>query len=126
MNILSVLFQQSLLCRVLQERKRIQVVSSGMHEEAGEGKDETTAVSAVQILPPLLQMYPDVEVEFADEICWKDVRKRIESGNHTWLVAGRTIYLISPSRGGTIMHCSGNHIAPLLQMYLHEKNVGVG
>ena len=43
-----------------QERKRVAQVSSGLIS------DENN-MPAVQIIPPLLQLYPDIEVEHADE-----------------------------------------------------------
>jgi hypothetical protein len=66
-------------------------------------------------------MYPDVEVEFADEVCWTAMRRRVEGGKYTWLIAGRTVYMVSPrSAGGKILHCEGDHVAPLLRAYLSE------
>ena len=82
----------------------------------------------VQIIPPLLQLYPEIEVEHADET--PNLLRRAASGKWTWLFAGRTVYLVAPpleeGDGGLghvlhtmrVMH--SEHIAPLLKFYLSE------
>jgi hypothetical protein len=110
-----------------QERKRVQQVSSGIvNDEDG--------LPAVQIIPPILQLYPEVEVEHADDT--GGLVHRARCGKWTWLFAGRTVYLVAPMDEGTsgavhqeirdsssayslrILH--SRDIAPLLQAYLKE------
>ena len=83
-------------------------------------------ISPVQIVPPLMQMYPDIDIEFAD-----DVGASLHEGcgtknRYTWLFAGRTVYLFSPPSSSSsmgeprVLYSEDNSISSLLQVYLAE------
>ena len=95
------------------------------------------SMPAVQIIPPLLQLYPEIEVEHADDT--NALLDRAALGKWTWLFAGRTVYLVAPPEGFVcsssavpitpqrrlkvlrsmrILH--NRDIAPLLALYLSE------
>lgn len=117
-----------------QERKRIREVSSGIVVDNGDANDER-AMPAVQIIPPLLQLYPEIEVEHADDT--SALVKRAREGKWTWLFAGRTVYLVAPPSIPTgernegedevvmdstrILH--GKDIGPLISFYLAENKL---
>lgn len=96
-----------------------------------------TTITPIQIVPPLMQLYPEVEVEHADET--STVCSRAAQGRYTWLFAGRTLYLVCPQRRRedasedaddvdaiTCPHSSkmrvvhSRDVAPMLQLYLRE------
>lgn len=109
--------------RRAQERRRVADVARGVVEGAEEGQ-----ISALQIVPPLLQLYPEVEVAHADEACLRDCSR------HVWLFAGRTLYLVAPSGDECatspfscrmrVLH--SEHVAPLLQAYLASLSAADG
>lgn len=68
---------------------------------------------AVQIIPPIMQLYPDVEVQHADDT-------NCLGGKWMWVFSGRTVYLIAPSDGGEVRIMHSKDIAPLLHKYLKE------
>ena len=85
---------------------------------------------AVQIIPPIMQLYPDVEVQHADDS--SAIMANAYSGKYTWVFAGRSVYLVGPPhehvlRAGDrqsiyevrIMH--HKDIGPLLEAYLRES-----
>lgn len=109
-----------------QERKRVAEIAKGMVEE-----DKN--ITALQILPPLLQLYPEVEVAQADEACLANIPKP------KWLFAGRTLYLIAPRQCDSkdaeddanpfssrmrVLHSSMG-VAPLLQAYLDSSRQSI-
>ncbi len=108
-----------------QERKRVVEIAKGRVEE---DFDSEKKITALQILPPLLQLYPEVEVAHADEACLAHVSK----GRHLWLFAGRTLYLIAPknedkddetnpfSSRMRVLH--SRDVAPLLKAYLDSSS----
>lgn len=125
-----------------QERKRVHEISRGI-VLAGEGDDgnggttttaTTTAATqlpAVQIIPPIMQLYPEVEVEHADDS--SNIVARAYGKKWTWVFAGRTVYLVAPPAHSdmgsqdeeSIYHVRIMHhkdIAPLLQIYLRETS----
>ena len=60
--------------------------------------DESLNITAVQIVPPLMQLYPDIEVAHADEASLMSTCAAADIGTchnkFTWLFAGRTLYLL--------------------------------
>ncbi len=66
---------------------------------------------AVQMIPPIMQLYPEVEVEHADD----SAAIFSHQDKWTWFFAGRTLYLVAGER---IMH--HKDVAPLLAVYLRE------
>lgn len=99
-----------------QERKRVDEISSGMASDDG-------AVTALQIIPPLMQMYPEIEVHHADET-GSLLKRACDEGRYTWLFCGHTVYLVAPpllagDNVPRVLH-SGKDVAPLLFQYLRE------
>lgn len=120
--------------RRAQERKRVKQVASGMvHDAQEDGSGKEPPIDAVQIIPPLMQLYPEVEVRHADDA--SDLVERAQQGMFTWLFAGKTVYLICPasqtdraldqeqqapySSSMRIVHSP--HVAPLLRHYLDSN-----
>jgi hypothetical protein len=104
----------------VQERKRVQEVSKGIVSDS---------LPAVQIIPPIMQLYPDVEVQHADDS--SAIISRAYSNKWSWVFAGRSLYLVGPPlehvlRAGDresiyglrIMH--HRDVYPLLEAYLKE------
>lgn len=83
---------------------------------------EENPINAVHMVPPLLQLYPDIEVRHADDV--GDLLQRASQGKWTWLFAGHSLYLVDPGGAGgeksirdvRILH--HRHVAPLLNAYL--------
>ena len=108
-----------------QDRKRVADVTRGLVEGTDEGM-----ICALHIVPPLLQLYPEVEVAHADEaFCARDIFPK----KATWLFAGRTLYLVVAAEGDDT--CATNpfssrmrvihseHVAPLLHTYLQRTGM---
>lgn len=103
-------------------------VARGLVE--AEGKAGELEINAVQIISPLLQLYPEVEVRHADDA--SDLPARALQGACTWIFAGSTVYLACPvqeaercaehARQAPHSSCMrilrSKHVAPLLQHYL--------
>ena len=122
--------------RRAQERKRVADVATGIVEST----DDDKKITALQILPPLLQLYPEVEVLHADDSCCLTDRVIGISeggigpqGNFCcrWMFAGRTLYLVVFSRekedtaaeencpfSSCMRVLHSRNVAPLLQAYL--------
>jgi hypothetical protein len=101
-----------------QERKRVEEVSRGV-------VDDEAGLPAVQFIPPIMQLFPDVEVEHADDS--SSIVSRARSGKWTWVFAGRTVYLAAPvsnakdiseSMHETVRIMHHKDVAPLLEAYL--------
>lgn len=108
-----------------QERKRVEEIARGIVEPGG-GEESFKSITSLQILPPLLQLYPEVEVAHADEACLffasKDANTR-----YTWLFAGRTLYLviILPGNDENSSSSSSSEPCPFSSRMrvLHSKDV---
>jgi hypothetical protein len=97
-------------------------------QQVSSGKvDENDNLPAVQFIPPLMQLYPDVEVEHADDT--SSLVQRSKGGKWTWVFSGRTVYLVAPALDGGASEQDCMHglrilhhtdVAPLLQLYLLE------
>ena len=100
-----------------------------------ESTDDDKKITALQILPPLLQLYPEVEVLHADDACC--LIDRVVAGSKEgkccrWVFAGRTLYLVVFSRekeaaddkenncpfSSCMRVLHSRNVAPLLQAYL--------
>lgn len=92
-------------------------------------------ITALQIIPPLMQMYPEIEVHHADDTgCL--LKRSCEEGKYTWLFCGHTVYLVAPPassslaaqgadhQGAPRVLYSGKDVAPLLFQYLRETRQG--
>lgn len=127
--------------RRAQERKRVADVSRGMtepadHDVGGRATEhpQTNAqekITPVQIIPPLMQLYPDIEVHHADDAGPSLFQRAGAEAKYAWLFAGRTLYLVAPSLRGSVQGVpspesarilyASNHVAPLLSLYLKER-----
>ena len=112
--------------------------SSG-NSDARKKNSKPATIIPIQIIPPLMQLYPEVEVEYADDT--NSLAKRASDGKWTWVFAGRTLYLVGPqpgsgpcssngSSGADVLLCPhsskmrvlhSKHVAPLLATYLKES-----
>ena len=110
--------------------------NAGEQMQEGHGAAEDAApsllppdISAVQIIPALMQLYPEIEVEHAEDS--HAILQRASQGKWTWVFAGRTVYLVGPPpppppssaclpQEQTVMMRVWHHrdIAPLLRYYL--------
>ncbi len=102
-----------------QERKRVQEVSRGMASEDG-------VINALQIIPPLMQMFPEIELDHADEAGGSLLSRACLDKKYTWLFCGHTVYMVAPplaSCGGVprVLY-SGKDVAPLLQVFWRETS----
>ncbi len=81
--------------------------------------DEKDGIPAVQILPPLMQLHPDVEVEHVDDS--STLVKGALAGKWAWVFASHTVYLVEPTKDESVYGLRILHhkdIAPLFQTYL--------
>lgn len=98
-----------------QERKRVQEVSSGKESEDG-------VVNALQIIPPLVQMFPEIEVRHADESGDLLARACVDR-KYTWLFCGHTLYLVAPPAQHSALPrvlYSGSDVGCLLRVFAGE------
>lgn len=139
-----------------QDKKRISVISSGLVQEDPDASvapashpqqkhhhhqhQEGNPINAIHMVPPLMQLYPEIEVRHADDV--GDLLHRASQGKWTWLFAGHTLYLVAPPapQGAASTHQAKvdataepihsirnvrflhhRHVAPLLNAYLAEQ-----
>lgn len=90
--------------------------------------DEGAGILSIQIIPPLLQLYPDIELQHAEET----TSMSLISNKWTWLFAGRVVYLVGPVKnspcsrdddnefsGMRIFH-AGRSISALIAAYIAD------
>jgi len=74
---------------------------------------------AVQIIPALLQLYPEIEVEHADDT--SSLIERAQQKKWTWLFVGRTVHLVAPPSEDEEDNESCLHSMRIL----HSKNIAM-
>ena len=85
--------------------------------------DEQDGIPAVQILAPLMQLHPDIEVEHVDDT--STLVRGALTGKWAWVFAGHTVYLVEPTSDNSVYGLRILHhkdIAPLIQTYLRAAS----
>ena len=84
----------------VQERNNVHGVSTG-------------AVEAVHVIPPLMQLYPEIEIMYEEAI----INLLKPSNTYSFVVLGKRVYLLTPNRQ---IHYHQN-ITVLLELYLKTR-----